>query len=75
MSITKNQFLVLTEIERSNTKLTQRKLSNLTELSLGLVNNVIQQLTDLNYIKDNQITENGLNALEPYLHQPHLLSR
>ncbi len=67
MKITYNEFLVLTTIEKEKEKLSQRKLSELTKLSLGTINKIISDLLKNGYITDdNIITDLGLNALKPY---------
>ena len=67
MKLTYNQFLVLTEIEKSNDKLSQRDISKLTKLSLGTINKIITEFLEHNLIDSNNlITEYGLKALEPY---------
>ena len=62
----KNEFLVLTEIEKSSKKLTQRALSEKIGLSVGLVNKLIKVLVEAGYIENMKITKAGLDALEPY---------
>lgn len=65
--LTYNEFEVLVTIERERKKLSQREIAKLSNLSLGTINNAIQELSEKEYItKDNLITEKGLNALEPY---------
>lgn len=67
MNITYNEFEVLTCIEREKRKLSQREIAKLTDLSLGTVNKVIVDLQNRGLVTtDSFITENGLNALEPY---------
>ena len=67
MQITYNEFLVLTTIEKEQEKLSQRKLSELTKLSLGTINKIISDLLKNKYInEDNTITDLGLEILEPY---------
>ena len=67
MKITYNEFLVLTTIEKEKEKLSQRKLADLTKLSLGTINKVVTDLVKAKYIKDdNMITNLGLKVLEPY---------
>ena len=67
MNITYNEFLVLTNIEKENNKLSQRKLSEITKLSLGTINKTISDLLLNKYItEENKITELGLKALLPY---------
>lgn len=67
MQITYNEFLILTAIEKEKEKLSQRKLSELTKLSLGTVNKIVSDFLKLKYInEDNTITDLGLKVLEPY---------
>lgn len=67
MDLTYNEFEILTVIEREKNKLSQRKISELSNLSLGTVNKTITNLIDKNFINNNNlITKNGLDALEPY---------
>ncbi len=67
MKITYNEFLVLTTIEKSKTKLSQRKLAELTKLSLGTINKIVSDLLKNKLInEDNTITEEGLKVLSPY---------
>ncbi|MBQ3048253.1 MAG: NTP transferase domain-containing protein, partial [Clostridia bacterium] len=64
--LTKNQFDVLTCIADTQKELSQRNISNKTNLSVGTVNKTIIELVDLGFLKDKTITQDGLNALEPY---------
>lgn len=67
MKLTYKEFEILTKIEKEKGKLSQRKLSDLTGLSLGTVNKIITDLIKNNLItSDNRITNDGLKALEPY---------
>lgn len=67
MNITYKEFEVLTTIEKEKNKLSQRKISELTNLSLGTINKIITDLYNNKLIDDeNTITEQGLKALEPY---------
>lgn len=67
MQITYNEFLVLTTIEKEKEKLSQRKLSELTKLSLGTINKIISDFLKNKYInEDNTITDLGIEILEPY---------
>ncbi len=67
MELTYNEFLLLTTIEKERKAYSQRKLSELTGLSLGTVNKIITIFLD-NKIIDNDylITKYGLKILEPY---------
>lgn len=67
MKLSINLFDILVVIEREKRKLSQREISKLTNLSLGTVNSAISELEKLDYINsNNEITEKGLEALEPY---------
>ena len=67
MNLTYKEFEVLTTIEKEKTKLSQRKISQLTKLSLGTINKIITDLYNNKAItEDNLITEYGLKLLEPY---------
>lgn len=72
MSLTLNQFEVLTLIERKqDEKLTQRGIAQKCHLSLGNANKVLAELQELELIKtqDNskyEVTLKGYEWLEPY---------
>lgn len=67
MKLTYNQFEILTIIEKEKTKLSQRNLADLSNLSLGTVNKIISDLLNEKLIdEDNIITKKGLKELEPY---------
>ena len=67
MNLTYKEFEVLTTIEKEKNKLSQRKISELTNLSLGTVNKIITDLYNNKAIdEDNKITEIGINLLKPY---------
>ena len=67
MKITENEFEILSAIERTKEKLTQRKISELTHLSLGTVNKAMANLLENKLVTDdNTITDKGLKSLEPY---------
>lgn len=66
-SLSFNQFEVLTTIEQSKEKLSQREIAKITNLSLGTINKIISELEEKKYIDaENKITELGLEILEPY---------
>jgi len=46
--------------------LTQRELERITGHSLGTVNRVLKELTEAGYVENSAITNDGVNALEPY---------
>lgn len=67
MNLTYNEFEVLTILEKFKSKLSQRKIAELTNFSLGKTNKTISELLEHKYINnDNIITDDGLKALEPY---------
>lgn len=44
----------------------QRELAKILDCSLGTVNKIVSELTELGYISGGSITPSGLEALEPY---------
>lgn len=66
MELTRKQFDILEALAYSKTPLTQRELEKLTKYSLGTINRVSKELSELGYICDGAITTDGINALEPY---------
>ena len=66
MELTRKQFDILSALATSKKPLTQRDLTTVTNHSLGTVNRVIKELTEMGYVADGDITNNGVNALEPY---------
>lgn len=66
MQITRKQFDVLETLAMATTTLTQRELESRTGHSLGSVNRVLKDLTELGYVENSSITNAGINALEPY---------
>ena len=66
MSLTRKQFDVLEKMATQTDSYTQRDLERLTGHSLGTINGVIKELTDLGFVSNGAITEAGMNALEPY---------
>ena len=66
MELTRKQFDVLEVLATNTDTLTQRELEKLTGHSLGTVNRVLKELTELGYVENSTITNSGVNALEPY---------
>ncbi len=64
--LTKNQFEVLAALATAREKLKQRDLQAAVDKSLGTVNKVLKELTELGFVSDGVITQNGIEALEPY---------
>lgn len=66
MELSKKQFDILVTLERETASLSQRDISELTGISLGSVNRIIKELEESKFISNGTITNNGVNALEPY---------
>ena len=64
MELTSKQFNVLVELTKG--QCSQRELYKKSGYSLGTVNKIVKELTDLEFIKDGLITDKGYKALEPY---------
>ena len=65
MNLTRKQFdLLVTLLE--NPGLSQRELSELTGYSLGTINSTLKELVNENLINENNITDKGIESLEPY---------
>jgi CTP:phosphocholine cytidylyltransferase-like protein len=67
MDLSRHQFDVLVFLEGQNPNpVTQRGITKQVGLSIGTVNKVLAQLSDLGYWDGSAITTKGLEALEPY---------
>lgn len=66
MELTRKQFDILEALATNKESLTQRQLEELTGRSLGTVNRVLKELSELGFVEDGKITNSGVNALEPY---------
>lgn len=66
MTLTRKQFDILEALATTQTTLTQRQLEDITGYSLGTVNRALKELTELGFVEDGEITNSGVNALEPY---------
>lgn len=64
--LTRRQFDILETLVIEKRALSQRQLEELTGISLGSVNRTIKELTDFGFVSDGMITNDGVNALEPY---------
>ena len=64
--LSKKQFDVLEQFATQNSNLSQRKLSDLTNYSLGSINNIVKELSEQKYINENGITKSGFDVLENY---------
>ena len=67
MKLSKKQFEVLVAIEKNKKdKYSQRDIANDTNFSVGLVNKILNELTEEKLVDHkNNITEKGLKELEP----------
>lgn len=66
MLLTRKQFDVLETLATAENQLSQRNLEKLTGYSLGTVNKTVKELISLGLMTNGSITNNGMNALEPY---------
>ena len=64
--LSKKQFDILTLIEKTGQKLSQRTIAATLDISLGTVNKILAELTKDGYLQDGMITGKGLEILEPY---------
>lgn len=62
----KDFFDILVALEKDRAQYDAKTLSELTELSVEAVETFVQELTGQGLICDGQITEQGVQALEPY---------
>ena len=65
-TLTRKQFDVMTILEDVKEKISQRELSEKTGYGLGTINKVLKELSEVGYIEDGMVTEDGFTALEPY---------
>lgn len=66
MELSRKQFNVMTCLEKAGERLTQRKISEETGMSVGSVNRVVSALVEQGLLADGMLTEAGYAALEPY---------
>ena len=66
MLLTRKQFDVLVKLTEASAPLTQRELEKATGLSLGTVNHVLKELTDLGCVRNGLVLSKGINILESY---------
>lgn len=66
MELTGKQFDILEALAMNKNSLTQRQLEEITGHSLGTVNRVLKELSELGFVEEGKITNSGVNALEPY---------
>lgn len=64
--LTRKQFDILALLAEEGKALPQRQIEEKSGYSLGTVNRVMRELTELNYISAGKITNEGAFSLEPY---------
>ena len=58
--------MILTLLAEEESLLSQRQIEEKISYSLGTVNRVMKALTELKYVNEGKITNEGLTTLEPY---------
>lgn len=66
MELTRKQFDILEILASAKTAVTQRDLEKRTKHRLGTINKTLKELTEFGYVENGTITNEGVNALEPY---------
>lgn len=66
MELTRKQFDVLEVLATTTNSLTQRELEKYVGYSLGTINRIIKELTELGFVDEGKITNGGKNIMEPY---------
>ena len=67
MNMTRKEFLVLTYLEQSKTRSSQRSIAEAVHVSVGTVNKILNTLRSYEWIDGNMaLTSEGYEALEPY---------
>ena len=64
--ITKREFDPLVLLTETKEVVSQRDMAERLKISAEAVNKTVKELTEKNYCKNGQITQAGLDALEPY---------
>lgn len=64
--LTKKQFDILTYLEHTKKRETQRAMAGSLGISAGMVNKLLSELNELKLCEKGMITDKGLAALEPY---------
>ena len=62
----KREFDILLTLTQSEKPMTQREIAEKVSLSLGTVNKLVKDLTESGLVAGGVITQQGLDALEPY---------
>lgn len=64
--LSEKEFDILSIIESSKKKISQREIGKITDYSVGTVNSTLAVLNENGLIENNKITPKGLEALAPY---------
>lgn len=64
--MTKQEFDILILLTEAQQSMTQREIAEKVKMSLGKVNKLIKELTESGLVCRGAITQQGLDALEPY---------
>lgn len=66
IALSRKQFDILALLAGAKGPLSQRQIEEASGYSLGTVNRIVQELTELRYAASGKITNEGMLALEPY---------
>lgn len=64
--LTKKQFDILKEMIEADAPISQRQLAKQLEMSLGTVNNCITDLSEIGFVSDKMVTEEGIKEMEKF---------
>ena len=65
-NLTRKQFALLTLLEHTDKKMSQREIADITGISLGTVSRTLESLRNDGLVDGTKITDKGIEALEPY---------
>ena len=65
-NLTRKQFALLTLLEHTDKKMSQREIADITDISLGTVSRTLESLRNDGLVDGTKITDKGIEALEPY---------
>lgn len=64
--MTRQEFDILILLTEAEAPMTQREIAEKVKMSLGKVNKLMKELTEKGWVSGRTITQQGLDALEPY---------
>ena len=64
--ITKREFDMLVLLTETKEVVSQKDMAERLKISAEAVNKTVKELTEKNYCENGRITQDGLDALEPY---------